>query len=64
MPIVETYGDRAITCGSEGLSIRGYYFAEGTKDVAFHDDLAREETGKMCKRMLRAPYWEKAGRSL
>jgi long-chain acyl-CoA synthetase len=34
------------------------------KVVAFHDDLPREETGKMFKRKLRAPFWEKAGRSL
>jgi hypothetical protein len=34
------------------------------KVVAFHDDRPREETGKMCKRKLRAPFWEKAGRSL
>ena len=34
------------------------------KVVAFHDDLPREDTGKMFKRKLRTPYWEKAGRSL
>ena len=32
--------------------------------VAFHDDLPREESGKIFKRRLRAPYWEKAGRRI
>ena len=32
--------------------------------IAFHDELPREDSGKMFKRKLRAPYWEKAGRSI
>ena len=32
--------------------------------VAFHDTLPREQTGKIFKRKLRAPYWEAAGRSI
>jgi long-chain acyl-CoA synthetase len=32
--------------------------------VAFHDELPREESGKIFKRRLRAPYWEKAGRRI
>jgi long-chain acyl-CoA synthetase len=32
--------------------------------VAFHDNLPREDTGKMFKRKLRAPYWEQTGRSI
>ena len=32
--------------------------------IEFHDSLPREESGKMFKRKLRAPYWEKAGRSI
>jgi long-chain acyl-CoA synthetase len=32
------------------------------KLVAFHDSLPREDSGKMFKRKLRAPYWEQAGR--
>ena len=30
--------------------------------VAFHAELPREESGKIFKRRLRAPYWAKAGR--
>ena len=32
--------------------------------VAFHDKLPREDSGKLFKRRLRAPYWEKAGRKI
>jgi long-chain acyl-CoA synthetase len=32
--------------------------------VTFHDALPREDSGKMFKRKLRAPYWENAGRSI
>jgi len=32
--------------------------------VTFHDSLPREESGKIFKRRLRAPYWEKAGRKI
>jgi long-chain acyl-CoA synthetase len=32
--------------------------------VAFHDELPREESGKIFKRRLRAPYWEKSGRKI
>jgi long-chain acyl-CoA synthetase len=32
--------------------------------VTFHDELPREESGKIFKRRLRAPYWEKAGRRI
>ena len=32
--------------------------------VVFHDQLPREDSGKIFKRKLRAPYWEKAGRSI
>ena len=32
--------------------------------VAFHDQLPREDSGKIFKRILRAPYWEKAGRKI
>ena len=34
------------------------------KVVAFHDELPREESGKIFKRRLRAPYWEKSGRRI
>jgi len=34
------------------------------KIVAFHDALPREDSGKIFKRLLRAPYWEKAGRKI
>ncbi len=34
------------------------------KVVAFHDDLPREDTGKIFKRHLRDPYWEKTGRQI
>jgi long-chain acyl-CoA synthetase len=32
--------------------------------VTFHDALPREESGKIFKRRLRAPYWERAGRKI
>ncbi len=32
--------------------------------VTFHEALPREESGKIFKRRLRAPYWEKAGRKI
>lgn len=32
--------------------------------VTFHDSLPREETGKIFKRKLRDPYWEKTGRAI
>lgn len=32
--------------------------------VAFHDDLPREDSGKIFKRKLREPYWREAGRSI
>ena len=32
--------------------------------VTFHDSLPREESGKIFKRRLRDPYWEKAGRKI
>ena len=34
------------------------------KVVTFHDELPREDSGKMFKRKLRAPYWEKVGRTI
>ena len=32
--------------------------------ITFHEALPREESGKIFKRRLRAPYWEKAGRRI
>jgi long-chain acyl-CoA synthetase len=32
--------------------------------VTFHEALPREESGKIFKRRLRAPYWEKTGRKI
>jgi long-chain acyl-CoA synthetase len=32
--------------------------------VAFHEQLPREDTGKIFKRKLRAPYWEGAHRRI
>lgn len=32
--------------------------------VAFHEQLPREDSGKLFKRKLRAPYWEQAGRKI
>ena len=34
------------------------------KVVEFSAALPREDSGKIFKRKLRAPYWEKAGRSI
>ncbi|MGQ0510643.1 MAG: AMP-binding protein [Betaproteobacteria bacterium] len=32
--------------------------------VVFHEQLPREDSGKLFKRKLRAPYWENAGRTI
>jgi long-chain acyl-CoA synthetase len=32
--------------------------------VVFHDQLPRDDSGKIFKRKLRAPYWERAGRKI
>jgi long-chain acyl-CoA synthetase len=32
--------------------------------VEFRDELPREDSGKIFKRKLRQPYWEKAGRAI
>ena len=34
------------------------------KVIAFHEAMPREDSGKIFKRRLRAPYWEKAGRRI
>jgi len=34
------------------------------KVIEFRNDLPREDSGKIFKRKLRAPYWEKAGRQI
>jgi long-chain acyl-CoA synthetase len=34
------------------------------KVVTFHESLPREDSGKIFKRRLRAPYWEKSGRKI
>ena len=34
------------------------------KIIEFRDDLPREDSGKIFKRKLRAPYWEQAGRQI
>ncbi len=34
------------------------------RQVVFHERLPREESGKIFKRRLRQPYWEKAGRRI
>jgi long-chain acyl-CoA synthetase len=34
------------------------------REVTFHDAMPREDTGKIFKRKLRQPYWDKAGRQI
>jgi len=34
------------------------------KTITFHAELPREDSGKIFKRKLRDPYWEKAGRAI
>ena len=34
------------------------------KQIDFHAELPREDSGKIFKRRLRAPYWEKSGRRI
>jgi len=38
--------------------------AKVPKVVEFASELPREDSGKILKRKLRAPYWEKAGRQI
>jgi acyl-coenzyme A synthetase/AMP-(fatty) acid ligase len=57
-----------------GPMINEYYGATETGIVVWHNSaealkkpgasLPREDSGKIFKRKLRAPYWEKAGRSI
>ncbi len=55
--------------GLDAASVRAY-LAEHLarykvpKVVEFRAALPREDSGKIFKRKLRAPYWEKAGRSI
>jgi long-chain acyl-CoA synthetase len=44
-----------------GERISGY---KVPRIVTFHTELPREESGKIFKRRLRAPYWEKTGRRI
>jgi len=53
----------------EGASVRAYlgqHLAryKVPRVVEFSAALPREDSGKIFKRKLRAPYWEKAGRSI
>ena len=34
------------------------------REVAFHDAMPREDSGKIFKRKLRQPYWDAAGRQI
>jgi long-chain acyl-CoA synthetase len=34
------------------------------RHVEFHEALPREDSGKLFKRRLRAPHWERAGRKI
>ena len=34
------------------------------RQIDFHAELPREDSGKIFKRRLRAPYWEKSGRRI
>jgi long-chain acyl-CoA synthetase len=34
------------------------------RKIDFHSELPREDSGKIFKRRLRAPYWEKSGRRI
>ncbi len=34
------------------------------RHIEIHDTLPREDSGKIFKRQLRAPFWEKVGRSI
>ena len=36
----------------------------GSNRIVFATALPREDSGKIFKRKLRAPYWEKAGRAI
>ena len=53
----------------DALSVQGYLKDKIAnykipRRVTFHDALPREDSGKIFKRRLRDPYWEKAGRRI
>ena len=48
-------------CGFLRQTLAGY---KVPRVVVFTDELPREETGKLFKRLLREPYWAGAGRSI
>ena len=58
-----------ITISPDAAAVRGYLAQhlaryKVPKVVEFSAALPREDSGKIFKRKLRAPYWEKAGRSI
>ena len=55
--------------GLQAEAVRGYLAGriagyKVPKVIAFHDELPREDSGKIFKRRLRDPYWEKSGRRI
>ena len=55
------FQDAAAIQGYLSKKIAGY---KVPRVITFHDELPREESGKIFKRRLRAPYWEKSGRRI
>jgi long-chain acyl-CoA synthetase len=55
----------ALTAGEIQAHVREHLASfKVPKVVTFHESLPREDSGKMFKRKLRAPYWEQAGRTI
>jgi len=62
---VEPLGGAAIDAAGVRTYLSGHLARyKVPKLVEFSDALPREDSGKIFKRKLRAPYWEKAGRSI
>lgn len=63
--VVELVENNGLTAGEikdyVKTRLSGY---KSPKVVEFQTDLPREDSGKIFKRKLRQPYWEKAGRSI
>ncbi|BCW90694.1 Long-chain-fatty-acid--CoA ligase [Alphaproteobacteria bacterium SO-S41] len=63
--VVQPYPDAAIDAAFVRTEL-GKHLAryKVPKTVTFHAELPREDSGKIFKRKLRDPYWEKAGRTI
>ncbi|MDE0941648.1 MAG: acyl-CoA synthetase [Alphaproteobacteria bacterium] len=62
---IETLPGVTLTPDAVKDYLRGHISAyKVPREVTFHDAMPREDTGKIFKRKLRQPYWERAGRQI